>query len=409
MNKPKLHFYSDCYIFGGCENMIANFLNSHSLNKEFEISFSYRYSVAYQNGLNKRINFPNRRIYAIHGLYAFRWPLLINNRLLRKLSLLLEHFLIKYPAFLYNSLRLYWHFKEKNIDILHINNGGYPAAYSCNSAVLAARICRIKYIIYVVNNIIISRRFPSRWLDYPIDFMVRKFVTQFVTGSKYAGSQLQTILNLPSQQYIVMANGIQRRDVVDQRDSFFNKHELPNTNSLMAVIARLEKRKGHIYLLRALQYLLNNGHSVPTLLIEGVGPEEVYLKKYVVAHNLSDKVRFLGSIERIFDLINAVNFVILPSISNEDFPNVILEAMSLSKPVIATNIAGIPEQIVDNKTGYIVPSKSEIALAEAIKQLSGDKNLREAMGRAARIRYRYFFTTEVAIARYLAFYHSLRI
>ena len=56
--RPHIHYYSDCPFFAGCENMLANFLNSRDFNQSFKISFSYRASGAYEEGLQKRVQGP---------------------------------------------------------------------------------------------------------------------------------------------------------------------------------------------------------------------------------------------------------------------------------------------------------------------------------------------------------------
>jgi glycosyltransferase involved in cell wall biosynthesis len=114
-------------------------------------------------------------------------------------------------------------------------------------------------------------------------------------------------------------------------------------------------------------------------------------------------VVFIAHEEHIFNLMNASDCIVLPSIRDEDLPNVILEAMSLGKPVIASRLAGIPEEI-DNASGILVPPGDPRALAEAILRLMDDGTLRASLGSGARDRFLAEFTQGKALDRYFTLY-----
>ncbi len=96
--------------------------------------------------------------------------------------------------------------------------------------------------------------------------------------------------------------------------------------------------------------------------------------------------------------------LIHPSVSNEDLPNVISEAMALSLPIIGTRVAGIPDQVIDGVNGLLVEPGSEEELARAIENLLGDHNARKSYGAASRERYLQRFSPEIAKTRYLELY-----
>lgn len=407
MNKPTLHFYSDCPTFAGCENMLVNFLTSDVLAALYSIDFSYRHSFVYEKAMKQRIQKTSARFLPVRGIYPFRLYANVRYALLRKLLILIDAFLFKYPLFLYNVVRIFFHFKKYTIDILHINNGGYPGAYSCGAAVLAAKLSGVKCIVYVANNTVIPYTHPVRWLDYPVDILIRHAVSKFVTASQYAGRELQHTLSISQEKHMSIPNGIKPRDIIQDRSAFREANGFSSSQVLAAVVANLECRKGHIYLLKALQWIKLQNMPSPIVLIEGVGPEEAYLKKCVFEMGLSDNVRFLGRVQHVFDLMNAVDFVILPSIGYEDFPNVVIEAMGLGRPVVGTDVAGIPEQIVSGETGILIPPKSEEALASSIIRLTKSKVLRESMGTEGYSRFLRFFVKDVAIQNYLGCYQKM--
>jgi glycosyltransferase involved in cell wall biosynthesis len=97
----------------------------------------------------------------------------------------------------------------------------------------------------------------------------------------------------------------------------------------------------------------------------------------------------------------------LPSIAHEDFPNVVLEAMALGKPVIASRIAGTPEQIEPGVTGLLEEPADPVGLAGGLIRLSADPDLRDRMGAAGKTRFEAEFTAERAAAAYSALYREL--
>ncbi len=406
--KPHIHFHSDCPFFAGCENMLVNFFQSPVLNQTYEVSFSYRYSANYELGFNKRVQKKVKTIplqlpdvVEVTNMFSFK-PLKI---LLKFLFYLL---FIKYWIILWNTSVLYRVFKKEKINILHINNGGYPGAYTCMAAVFAARLCGISNIIYVVNNIAFPYSGVSRLQDYPLDKLLSRSVKKFVTGSAFAGRELAQVLDLPLEKVANIHNGIIPRVVTEERHQVLSRLNISTDRLLLGVVAILEKRKGHIHLLEAMQQLKNeNFGPLPLVLIEGNGPEKEKLLASTASMGLELDVLFIVEETNVFNFMNAVDVMVLPSIANEDFPNVILEAMSLGKPVIASRIAGVPEQIVSGETGIIVEPGQASELAEAIKIFALDRAYVQRAGQAASGLFNQAFTAETSVSNYLELYQSL--
>jgi glycosyltransferase involved in cell wall biosynthesis len=131
------------------------------------------------------------------------------------------------------------------------------------------------------------------------------------------------------------------------------------------------------------------------------------LENFVKEHGLENDVLFVPHEMEIFNLINASDFIVLPSIKNEDFPNIILESMSLSKPVIASEFSGIPEQIEHMKSGILVKPKDVSGLMNAIKIIVDSNDLRIILGKNAKMRFDTLFTDKIAIKRYDELYQKL--
>ena len=112
-----------------------------------------------------------------------------------------------------------------------------------------------------------------------------------------------------------------------------------------------------------------------------------------LAKNL--KVKFVGKVsnKEVVDFYNASDIVIVPSLE-EPFGRVVIEAMACKKPVIGTNVGGIPEIIVDKQTGFLIPPKNPEYLEKSILTLIENKKLRRSMGKEGYKRVLNKFTVE---------------
>lgn len=158
----------------------------------------------------------------------------------------------------------------------------------------------------------------------------------------------------------------------------------------IACIGRLTEVKGQKYLVQALRLLCDEGVAVTCQLV-GDGPDRAALEKYVKRLELSDQISFMGNMTRgqIAQLLHGTDVLVAPSVPTRDgrregIPIVLMEAMATGLPVIASRLSGIPELVEDGVEGLLVPAGDARALAEAIRRLQGDPDLRHSLGTAAR-------------------------
>lgn len=410
--KEVLVYFSDCPFFAGCESMIPNFLDSKEINKSYNVYFFYRKSDSYSNELNKRLLNPNMNLIGLNlPNYNIHKTILSGIKsipVLYKLLASLIIFVMKYFSIIYCIPLLYKKFNKLNVDILHVNNGGYPAAITAYSAVIAARFCGVNKIIYVVNNIAQNYISPLRWFDKIIDIYMRKNISFFVTGSINAGEKLKSILKISNKKVKNIPNGIKVRDITLSRSELLRELDLDIMDRpLFSTIALLEERKGHLWLLKAIKKLKkveNDIKTSPFFIFEGDGPCYSRLNKYIKENKLEEYVIIIKKIPNIFNLINASDAIILPSIFMEDFPNIIIEAMSLGKPVVGTKIAGIPEQIDHRINGFLVNPKDSNGLHDSIMLLR-DKELRLRYGNKSMDKFNKNYTVEISTSKYLKLYN----
>ncbi|MEO8461745.1 MAG: glycosyltransferase family 4 protein, partial [Chloroflexota bacterium] len=177
-------------------------------------------------------------------------------------------------------------------------------------------------------------------------------------------------------------NGIdlQRYDDLIPCCTLREEYGLPPEGPMVGVVARLEAEKGHPTLLNAWPQVLAQFPDA-TLLVIGEGSRESALKEQATELGISDSVIFTGRRDDVPAVTKSLDVAVLPSY-REAQGLTILEAMALSRPVVASNVGGIPEMIEDGKTGLLVPPHDPSALADAIVRLLVDHPLADTLGRA---------------------------
>lgn len=163
---------------------------------------------------------------------------------------------------------------------------------------------------------------------------------------------------------------------------------LPHHKRIVGVLGRLDAQKGQDIVLRAVPKVIRQ-HPDAYFLI--VGDETVgeagygkYLQGLCVSLGIEDHVRFLPFTDDVPHLMAALDVFTLPSFS-ETFGLVVVEAMAMERPVIATNAGGIPEIITNGKTGLLIQPRDSNALAHAIHRILSDRSLRSSLAHSARV------------------------
>jgi colanic acid/amylovoran biosynthesis glycosyltransferase len=162
-------------------------------------------------------------------------------------------------------------------------------------------------------------------------------------------------------------------------------------------IAALEERKGQQDLIKAFGRVLRRFPNAE-LRIAGEGPLRSRIEKSIRALGVGDHVRLLGHLpyEKLPEELGRADIFCHPSVTSaagdkEGIPTIILEAASTGLPVVATRHAGIPEAVVEGRTGFLVQERDPSALAERILQLLGDSSLCRRMGEDGRDHIRDHF------------------
>ncbi len=267
-------------------------------------------------------------------------------------------------------------------DVDHLHN--HLADSSCTVAMLAATIADVPFSFTVHGAGIFFE--PYTWR---LDEKVRR--AEFVaTISNYARSQTAVFAdNADYDKLNVIHCGVEpnRYEAVGNRGDGGN----------LIFVGRLVAAKGLAVLLRAVKQL-NASPLKPelSLTIVGDGPDRDLFEQQVTELNLRPQVTFAGACSQneVAELLSDADIFVLPSFS-EGLPVVLMEAMAAELPVVSTGIAGVPELVVHNETGLMVPPTDVNSLADAIIRLAADPILRAELGTAGRKKVLVDFDSEI--------------
>ncbi len=119
-------------------------------------------------------------------------------------------------------------------------------------------------------------------------------------------------------------------------------------------------------------------------------------------------IKWLGPVKDMAGLLRQVHIFTLPSTYREGLPKAVLEAMAAGRPVVATDIPGCREAVINGETGFLVPPHAPEALAEALGKLIADPSLRARFGAAGRERVEQNFSDEIVCQKTMAVYEALK-
>lgn len=175
--------------------------------------------------------------------------------------------------------------------------------------------------------------------------------------------------------------------------------------TLIGTVGRLVPVKGHAVLLEALRILRGANRNV-MLLVVGDGPLRGQLESEIARLGLEKSVIFAGHHSPAYDFINMMDVFVLPSL-HEGIPMVLLEALALRQPVVATRVGGIPEVITHGETGLLAEPADALSLAKFIQQLVEDKSMAARIGKAGRTRVEEEFNARTMAEKTVGLYKKV--
>jgi glycosyltransferase involved in cell wall biosynthesis len=288
--------------------------------------------------------------------------------------------------------------RRERVDIWHGHD------YKSNAlGLLLRRFWPMRLITTVHGWVKHTRRTP---LYYRIDRFCLPRYERIICVSQDLYDQCLEI-GVPADRCLLIENGIDLNEYTRTQSRAEAQQVLGIRPQRLVVgaVGRLSDEKGFDLLIRAVARLIQTGLDVE-LLIAGDGDEEPRLRTLIDELGCADRVRLLGFQANVKELYQAFDVFVLSSL-REGLPNVLLEAMALEVPVLATRIAGVPRLIDDGNNGLLIQPGSMDELTHALERLLRDAELRHRLCRAGRetIASRYSFA--VRMRKIQAIYDNL--
>lgn len=340
MPKPKILHLITRFIKGGAdENTLLTILG---LKDRYDITLGF--GRAYDKNQVKCIN--------QKGIKTKKFSCLVHNKPFSYVPALFE---------------IYSYLKHNKFDIIHV--------HSTEAGIIgriAARLAGIPIIVYTLHGSPFSetRGRITNNLIWLFEIITARFTAKIITNAdNLAKEYLYKKIGSPLQ-YQTVYSGIE----IEKFEKARPIKELRNKSQFnIGFISRITEGKGHDEALAAMNLIKGKKAH---LFIAGDGE----LLNYYRNKNNNENITFLGYRPDIDRIIASCDLIILPSY-REGTPRCITEAMAASKPVIATNIAGIPEQVEDNKSGFLIPIKNSELLAQKMEYLINNPKLAKKMGK----------------------------
>jgi glycosyltransferase involved in cell wall biosynthesis len=295
----------------------------------------------------------------------------------------LPFFMLNIPL---SALRLRRILRREKIALVHTNTGVIV------SSGLAAWLAGVPHVWHIRDWF---QEFRGFWRFY--EGWMRAFSTRIIAVSESIAAQFSD-----REKVCVINNGFDLAEFdlpdVGVGAVFREKHALGD-GPVVGCVGRIKlQRKGQEVLLRAAGLLKQRGLRTKILIVGAPFSEhESHLK---VLHDiarelgLEDDAVYTGEIADTRPAYAAMDILVLPSAQPEPFGGVVMEAMCMGLPVVATNIGGSVEQVADGESGFLIPPGDAGALADKLELLLRDAGLRKRLGEAGRRRVTERFTLD---------------
>lgn len=223
--------------------------------------------------------------------------------------------------------------------------------------------------------------------------LLRNFIIRFlypkadliISPAKEIAESLVSSYGIPREKVRVVHNPVDLNIIYEKAKENVEHPWFEKEGNIIVAVGRLGREKGFSWLIKAVSYLSRNNIDC-RLVILGEGSERKNLEVLIKELGLEKRVELVGFQENPYKYLSHSTIFVLSSLY-EGFPNVLLEALALGVPSIATRCPTGPEEIItDEVNGILVPPADEKALTDAIKRLLLDEDLRKRLSDAGKKR-----------------------
>ena len=311
-------------------------------------------------------------------------------------------------------IELYRIIKKGKYDIVHVHT---PAASVLGR--IAAKLAGVPVIIYTAHGFYFHEGMPR--VKYNTILKIEKYLAKCFTDFIFTQSEedRRTALEnnfVDESKILTIGNGV---DVwgefnpiniaKDKINELYKEFNLNKNDKIVTFIGRLVKEKGVIDLLEAFNNVnFNDGKKVKLIIVGDIAQNErdKDTKKKLEKYRDNSNVIFTGYRDDINSILYLTDVFCLPSY-REGMPRSIIEAMAMECAVVATDIRGSREEVIDGKTGFLVPVNSINILSNKIKKLIEDDKLLHEMKIAGRRRAEELYNEKEVVKKQLEIFDKL--
>ncbi len=295
-------------------------------------------------------------------------------------------------------------FRAERFDMVHVHT---PVAAFIGR--LAAKRAGVPQVIYTAHGFYFHERLAvlKRWAFMALEWFVGRATHVLFTQAEEDAATARRLGLCKGGVIEAIGNGVNPMrfhapiDDGAERAATRQSMNTPDDAIVIVVVGRLVAEKGYPELFMAMAgldaWLWAVGERLPSDHAKGIARE---IDAATADPSLGPRLRLLGARDDVPALLRAADIYTLPS-HREGMPRSIIEAMMSGLPVVATDIRGAREEVVDGETGRLVPVADVAALAEALGALIDDSALRARFGAAGRERAQALYDEKMVIARQL--------
>jgi glycosyltransferase involved in cell wall biosynthesis len=288
--------------------------------------------------------------------------------------------------------------RQLRADVVHTFNEAFPAGP------MGARFARLPSVVQIIGMSI----FQPPWVARPYVRLLDASADRLV-GCQTAIQTALVQLGVAGSKLAVVYNAVDTEAVRSRAEA----EPRPGDSGAVRVgmVAGLDPRKGHLDFVAAAAQVLRAVPAARFYIVGRATGNEPYLtaiREHIARHGIADAIELTGAVARAEPWIASFDVHCIPSLT-EALSVAGLEAMALARPIVATNVGGNPEEVVDGESGLLCRVSDPDDLAAKVVQLLCDADLRARMGAAARKRAEDLFSLGANVGKLSAILEQARV
>ena len=330
---------------------------------------------------------------------------------LNVINITIERKLRLFPSIktIYNLYKL---FKIEKPDVLHVHT---PIAAVLGR--IAAKLAKVTIVIYTAHGFYFHENMPL--IKYKLFFGIEKFMAKYFTNLIFTQSEedCKTAVEndfMDKSKVLCIGNGVDvfRKFNLENIDhgeieKLYESLNINKQDIIITFIGRLVREKGIVELLDAFSNI--DKENVKLLVVGDIdqGCRDQETKKFITGrYKNNEKIIFTGFREDINNILYITDIFCLPSY-REGMPRTIIEAMSMKCSVIATNIRGCREEVIDGETGFLVRPRSAYDIQNKLERLIQNKELLDKMKDQGRKRAEIYYDENQIVGKQINIIQSI--